>query len=187
MHKMHFIQMILVIIIISLTGARVAIKPSGMPVTRSDTMGIVMVGWTSKIPYAYQLRMANSVMIGCENVGGALVPTHNDVLYQAPTLAKSQGIPNPQYHGDPLLVCGCNHHFHGHLAILPKYILRSELVDRPDCHHFDVCVAFFSCGLIRSSCAEPIIRKHVLTPYSTLAFWTAVVSRHIRTEAKQFQ
>lgn len=44
MHKMHFIQMILVIVMISLTGARVATKPSGMPVTRSDTLGIVMVG-----------------------------------------------------------------------------------------------------------------------------------------------
>lgn len=44
--KVHFIQIILVIIMISLTGARIAVKPSFMPVTRSDTLGIVMVGWT---------------------------------------------------------------------------------------------------------------------------------------------
>lgn len=50
MLKMHFIQMILVIVMISLTGARVAIKPSGMPVTRSDTLGIVMVSLILRVP-----------------------------------------------------------------------------------------------------------------------------------------
>lgn len=44
MNKMHFIQMALVIAMIILTGARIAVKPAGMPVTRSDTLGIVMVG-----------------------------------------------------------------------------------------------------------------------------------------------
>lgn len=48
MTKMHFIQMTLVIVMIILTGARVGIKPSGMPVTRSDTLGIVMVLQTSQ-------------------------------------------------------------------------------------------------------------------------------------------
>lgn len=43
-NKMHLIQVTLVITMIILTGARVGIKPSGMPVTRSDTLGIVMVG-----------------------------------------------------------------------------------------------------------------------------------------------
>lgn len=50
MDKMHFIQMILVVVMISLTGARVAIKPSGMPVTRSDTLGIVMVSLSLRAP-----------------------------------------------------------------------------------------------------------------------------------------
>lgn len=53
MTKMHFIQMTLVIIMIILTGARVGIKPSGMPVTRSDTLGIVMVARTSRAALLY--------------------------------------------------------------------------------------------------------------------------------------
>lgn len=50
---MHFIQMTLLIIMIVLTVARVGIKPSGMPVTRSDTLGIVMVAKTSRAALLY--------------------------------------------------------------------------------------------------------------------------------------
>ncbi|KAK2596459.1 hypothetical protein N8I77_013349 [Diaporthe amygdali] len=39
---------------IILTGARVGIKPSGMPVTRSDTLGIVM-GIKTLVILSYQL------------------------------------------------------------------------------------------------------------------------------------
>lgn len=151
MHKMHCIQIILVIVMISLTGARVAIKPSGMPVTRSDTLGIVMVRWTYILPYTHQRKMADFMMTGCENVGGALIPTHDYSLYQISTLAKSQGIPDSQYYGDPFLVCGCYNHFHGNFTILSEYILRSELVDRFDRHDFNVCVAPFYHGPIHSS------------------------------------
>ncbi|KAH8743767.1 hypothetical protein F5883DRAFT_476824 [Diaporthe sp. PMI_573] len=54
MTKMHCIQMLLVIIIISLTGARIAVKPSFLPVTRSDTLGIVM-GIKTMVVLSYQL------------------------------------------------------------------------------------------------------------------------------------
>ena len=43
--KMHYIQLSLVIIIIFLTGARLATKPKFMPVSRSDTMAIVTVSY----------------------------------------------------------------------------------------------------------------------------------------------
>lgn len=143
MLKVHFVQMILVIIMISLTGARVAIKPAGMPVTRSDTLGIVMVGWTSMISYTWQRRKADVMMIGYQNFGGALVPTHDNSLRQVSTLAKSQGVPGSEYYGDSFLVCGCYNHFHGNIAVLSEYILRVELVDCPDRHHFDVRIASF--------------------------------------------
>lgn len=89
MSKMHFIQMILVIVFISLTGARVAIKPKFMPVTRSDTLGIVMVGGTSVQSYTYQRLFADVTMIGGENVGRALIPTYDNSHCQISTLAKS--------------------------------------------------------------------------------------------------
>lgn len=143
MSKMHFIQMLLVIIMISLTGARVATKPKSMPVARSDTLGIVMVGWTSVRSYTYQRLIADEMMAGDKNVGGALIPTHNNSHCQVSTLAKSQGVPDSQYHGDPFLVCGCYNHFHGNLTILSKHVLRSELVDRLNRHHVDVSVAAF--------------------------------------------
>jgi hypothetical protein len=41
-NKMHWIQLILVVMIIIITGVRISIKPSSMPVTRSDTLAIVM-------------------------------------------------------------------------------------------------------------------------------------------------
>ncbi|KAJ0109475.1 hypothetical protein J7T55_000400 [Diaporthe amygdali] len=53
-NKMHLIQVTLVITMIILTGARVGIKPSGMPVTRSDTLGIVM-GIKTLVILSYQL------------------------------------------------------------------------------------------------------------------------------------
>ncbi|KAH8748649.1 hypothetical protein F5883DRAFT_473857 [Diaporthe sp. PMI_573] len=54
MTKVHFIQLLLVVIMISLTGARISVKPSGMPVTRSDTLGIVM-GIKTLVVLSYQL------------------------------------------------------------------------------------------------------------------------------------
>lgn len=42
-NKMHYIQLALVTTVIILTGVRIALKPSFLPVTRSDTMAIVMV------------------------------------------------------------------------------------------------------------------------------------------------
>jgi hypothetical protein len=41
--KVHIGQIILVILIIALTGARIATKPKGMPTTRADTLAITMV------------------------------------------------------------------------------------------------------------------------------------------------
>jgi hypothetical protein len=40
---MHYIQLGLVVVIICLTGARIATKPKSMPVSRGDTLAIVMV------------------------------------------------------------------------------------------------------------------------------------------------
>lgn len=148
MTKAHFIQIILVVIMISLTGARIAVKPSFMPVTRSDTLGIVMVSWASMISCTYKREVADSVMIGYQNSGGSILSTHDDSHYQVQTLAKSLGLPDSEYHGNPLLVCGCYNHFHGNFEVLSERILRSELVGCPDRHHFDVCVALFCYGQI---------------------------------------
>ncbi|KAI1073783.1 hypothetical protein F5B20DRAFT_565822 [Whalleya microplaca] len=41
--KVHIAQITLIMVVISLTVARVATKPSGVPTTRSDTIGIAMV------------------------------------------------------------------------------------------------------------------------------------------------
>jgi hypothetical protein len=41
-NKMHWIQLTLVVTIIIITDVRISIKPSSMPVTRSDTLAIVM-------------------------------------------------------------------------------------------------------------------------------------------------
>ena len=41
--KMHYIQIGLVLLIICLTGARIATKPESMAVSRGDTLAIVMV------------------------------------------------------------------------------------------------------------------------------------------------
>lgn len=41
--KVHIVQLVLVALIIILSGTRVAVKPKGIPVTRADTLGIVMV------------------------------------------------------------------------------------------------------------------------------------------------
>lgn len=81
MTKVHFIQIILVIIMISLTGARIAVKPSFMPVTRSDTLGIVMVGWTSVLSCTYKLEVADTVIIGYQNSSGSVLSTHDDSLH----------------------------------------------------------------------------------------------------------
>lgn len=148
MSKMHFIQMTLVIVMISLTGARVGTKPKSMPVARSDTLGIVMVGWISVRTYTYQRLIADGTMAGDKNVGGALIPTHNNSHCQVSALAKSQGVPDSQYHGDRFLVCSCYNHFHGNLTILSKHVLWSELVGRLGRHHFNVSVATFRYGFI---------------------------------------
>lgn len=50
----HIAQLLFIILIISLTIARIATKPKGVPTTRSDTIGIVM-GVKSLIVLAYQL------------------------------------------------------------------------------------------------------------------------------------
>ena len=125
-------------------------------------------------------------MIGHQNSGGALVPTHNNSYCQASTLAKSHGLPGSEYHGNSFLVCGCYNYFHGDLAVLSGCILRSELVGRPDRHHFDVCIAAFDTG---ESTLHPSRElksgDQKLTSSRTLAFWTAVVSRRIRRESKE--
>lgn len=41
--KVHIAQLSIVALMIILSGARVAVKPKGIPVTRADTIGIVMV------------------------------------------------------------------------------------------------------------------------------------------------
>jgi len=51
---MHWIQLTLVVTIIVLTGVRISIKPSSMPVTRSDTLAIVM-GIKTIVVIGYQL------------------------------------------------------------------------------------------------------------------------------------
>ena len=53
-NKMHWIQLTLVVVIIILTGIRISIKPSSMPVTRSDTLAIVM-GIKTIVVISYQL------------------------------------------------------------------------------------------------------------------------------------
>jgi hypothetical protein len=53
-NKMHWIQLTLVVTIIILTGVRISIKPSSMPVTRSDTLAIVM-GIKTIVVIGYQL------------------------------------------------------------------------------------------------------------------------------------
>jgi len=53
-NKMHWIQLTLVVTIIVLTGVRISIKPSSMPVTRSDTLAIVM-GIKTIVVIGYQL------------------------------------------------------------------------------------------------------------------------------------
>jgi len=53
-NKMHWIQITLVVTIIVLTGVRISIKPSSMPVTRSDTLAIVM-GIKTIVVIGYQL------------------------------------------------------------------------------------------------------------------------------------
>ena len=53
-NKMHWIQLTLVVTIIVLTGVRISIKPSSMPVTRSDTLAIVM-GTKTIVVIGYQL------------------------------------------------------------------------------------------------------------------------------------
>ncbi|KAI4740644.1 hypothetical protein E4T50_08923 [Aureobasidium sp. EXF-12298] len=52
--KMHWIQLTLVVTIIILTGVRISIRPSTMPVTRSDTLAIVM-GIKTIVVIGYQL------------------------------------------------------------------------------------------------------------------------------------
>lgn len=57
-NKMHWIQLTLVVTIIVLTGVRISIKPSPMPVTRSDTLAIVM-GIKTIVVIGYQLLTAH--------------------------------------------------------------------------------------------------------------------------------
>ncbi|KAI4857461.1 hypothetical protein E4T45_01041 [Aureobasidium sp. EXF-8846] len=53
-NRIHWTQLTLVVTIIILTGIRISIKPSSMPVTRSDTLAIVM-GIKSIVVIGYQL------------------------------------------------------------------------------------------------------------------------------------
>lgn len=53
-NRMHWTQLILVVTIIVLTGVRISMKPSSMPVTRSDTLAIVM-GIKTVVVIGYQL------------------------------------------------------------------------------------------------------------------------------------
>lgn len=41
--KVHFVQIILVVLLIGLVGVRIATIPEGVQVSRGDTLGIVMV------------------------------------------------------------------------------------------------------------------------------------------------
>lgn len=41
--RLHIGQIVLVVLIIGLTGARINTKPDGMPTSRSDTIAITMV------------------------------------------------------------------------------------------------------------------------------------------------
>ena len=43
--KVHILQVIFVVLVIALAGARVATLPAGIPTSRSDTIGIVMVSF----------------------------------------------------------------------------------------------------------------------------------------------
>ncbi|KAI5262321.1 hypothetical protein E4T47_09305 [Aureobasidium subglaciale] len=52
--RMHYIELALVALVIILTGVRISQKPSFLPVTRSDTMAIVM-GVKTIVVIAYQL------------------------------------------------------------------------------------------------------------------------------------
>ncbi|KAI0146702.1 hypothetical protein BJ166DRAFT_602617 [Pestalotiopsis sp. NC0098] len=52
--KVHIVQLSIVTLMIILSGARVAVKPKGIPVTRADTIGIVM-GIKTLVVITYQL------------------------------------------------------------------------------------------------------------------------------------
>ncbi|ETS73839.1 hypothetical protein PFICI_14785 [Pestalotiopsis fici W106-1] len=52
--KVHIVQLLLVVLMIILSGTRVAVKPKGIPTTRADTIGIVM-GIKTFVVITYQL------------------------------------------------------------------------------------------------------------------------------------
>ncbi|KAF7541455.1 hypothetical protein G7054_g528 [Neopestalotiopsis clavispora] len=52
--KVHIVQLLLVVLMIIFSGTRVAVKPKGIPVTRADTLGIVM-GIKTLVVITYQL------------------------------------------------------------------------------------------------------------------------------------
>lgn len=48
--KIHICQIALVVVMFILTGARISLRPQGRPLTRSDTLGIVMVRDVLDVP-----------------------------------------------------------------------------------------------------------------------------------------
>lgn len=97
--------------------------------------------------YTCQRLMLEVIMIGDQNFGCAFVPTHNNLLYQVPTLAKPQGVPDSEHYGDSFLVCGRYNHLYGNLCILSEYILWFKLVGRFDLHDFNVSIPVLSLWL----------------------------------------
>ena len=79
--KMHWTQLTLVLTIIILTGIRISQKPSSMPVTRSDTLAIVM-GIKTIVVIGYQLLTTHVSKLGrWRNLKVYLVLNNMEVLF----------------------------------------------------------------------------------------------------------
>ena len=74
-------------------------------------------GWSDP-SYSPVSTTTNGMMIGYQNTSGALLSTHDNSHNEVQTLAKSQGVPDFEHHGNPFLVRGCYNHVHGNLSIL---------------------------------------------------------------------
>jgi hypothetical protein len=121
--KVHIVQLVLVALMIILSGTRVAVKPKGIPVTRADTLGIVMVCNQGTRQSQHDAEKS----LGYQNIGRHHLSACDHTRTTVQAMGEPKSILDSQFHGNSLLVRGGDCHVHGHIHILPRCQLWIKL------------------------------------------------------------
>lgn len=147
--KVHILQIIFVILVIALAGARIATKPASIPTSRSDTIGIVMVSrQTWKKRRSNSIRAIELTLIGHQNHRHPLISARHNTCGKIQAMVEYEGFRHLELPRNSVLVRCRYYYVHGDFQLLSGGQLRLELDPRAGCSLYAVGLPLFRCWIL---------------------------------------